>query len=98
MQAIRKLKNNKIFKVDSIVESTITKEWMGSPVDVKAHLIVKRLDMHDCICEEYGEADGKAYKIRYLDISTIDGQEPNELAAVYGLGPKTERFGKRRNQ
>ena len=54
--------------------------------------------MHDCICEEYGEADGKAYKIRYLDISTIDGQEPNELAAVYGLGPKTERFSKRRNQ
>ena len=54
--------------------------------------------MHDCICEEHGEADGKAYKIKYLDISTIDGQEPNELAAVYGLGPKTERFGKRRNQ
>jgi hypothetical protein len=22
----------------------------------------------------------------------VDGQEPNELAAVYGLGPKTARF------
>jgi len=26
----------------------------------------------------------------------VDGQEPNELAAVYGLGPKTARF-KRKN-
>jgi hypothetical protein len=98
MQAIRKLKNNKIFKVDSIVESTITKEWMGSPVDVKAHLIVKKMEKNSVLCEEYREADGKAYKIRFIDITTIDGMEPNELAAVYGLGPKTERFKKHRNK
>ena len=71
MQAIRKLKNNKIFKVDSIVESTITKEWMGSPVDVKAHLIVKKMEKNSVLCEEYREADGKAYKIRFIDITTI---------------------------
>ena len=58
----------------------------------------KDLFAHCDICEEYKEADGKAYKIRYLDITTIDGMIPNELAAVYGLGPKTERFGKRKNQ
>ena len=98
MQAIKKLKDHKIFKENSIVQSTITKDWMGSPVDVKAHLIVKRLGMHDCICEEHGEADGKAYKIKFIDITTIDGQEPNELAAVYGLGPKTARFKKHRNK
>ena len=44
MQAIKKLKDHKIFKENSIVQSTITKDWMGSPVDVKAHLIVKRIN------------------------------------------------------
>ena len=38
----------------------------------------------------------KAHKIRYMNILTIDGQEPNELAAVYGLGPKTARFKRRK--
>ena len=28
----------------------------------------------------------------------VDGQEPNELAAVYGLGPKTARFKKHKNK
>jgi hypothetical protein len=70
---------------------------MGSPVDVQATLIVKELSGNHCICQEYREADGKAYKIKYLDITTIDGQEPNELAAVYGLGPKTARFYKRKS-
>ena len=96
MKAIKKLQEHKIFKRDSIVESTIMKDWMGSPVEKKVHLIVRKVRENDCLCEEYGEADGKAYKIKYLDISTIDGQEPNELAAVYGLGPKTARF-KRKN-
>ena len=39
--------------------------------------------------------DGKSYKIKYLNVLTVDGQEPNELAAVYGLGPKTARFKRR---
>ena len=98
MNAIKKLQENKIFKINSIIQSTITKNWMGSPVHVKAHLIVKKINAEDVICEEYKEADGKAYKIKFLDITTIDGQEPNELAAVYGLGPKTERFKKHKNK
>ncbi len=98
MDAIKKLKEHKIFKPNSIVVSTITKDWMGSPVQVKAHLIVKKINAEDVICEEYKEADGKAYKIKFLDITTIDGQEPNELAAVYGLAPKTERFKRRKTE
>ena len=98
MEAIKKLQENNIFKKDSIVESVITKDWMGSPVRIKTHLIVKKLNKDNVVCEEYGEADGKAYKIKHLDITTIDGQEPNELAAVYGLGPKTARFKRRKSE
>ena len=98
MEIIKKLQDKQIFKENSLVESVITKDWMGSPVDIKTHLIVKRVNEDNAICEEYGEADGKAYKIKFIDITTIDGQEPNELAAVYGLGPKTSRFKKHRNK
>ena len=97
MEIIKKLKDHKIFKEKSIVKSTITKEWMGDPVEVEAHLIVNTLKDNYCICEEYLEATKKTYKIRYIDITTIDGMNPQELAAVYGLAPKTERFSKRRN-
>ena len=94
--AIKKLQERKIFRIDSLVQSTVTKHWYGSPVDIKTTLIVKDIKNDHCVCQEYREADGKAYKIRYIDITTIDGQEPNELAAVYGLGPKTERFYKKK--
>ena len=50
------------------------------------------------MCEELGEADGRSYKIKYVNILTVDGQEPNELAAVYGLGPKTARFKRRKEE
>ena len=98
MKAIKKLKEHNIFKSNSIIQSTITKEWRGSPVDVKAHLIVKKMNIDNVICEEYNEANGKAYKIKFIDITTIDGMNPDELAAVYGLCPKTERFKKHRNK
>ena len=96
MEAIKKLRDKKIFNDQSIVESMIQKNWMGSPVVKKSCLRVKKVGENDCICEELGESDGKAYKIKYINILTVDGQEPNELAAVYGLGPKTARF-KRKN-
>lgn len=96
MQAIKKLQEHKIFGEDSIVESVIKKSLWGTPVYKNAFLKVKEADNDFCVCEELGEADGKAHKIKYVNILTIDGQEPNELAAVYGLGPKTPRF-KRRN-
>ena len=96
MEAIKKLRDNKIFNDQSIVESMIQKNWMGSPVIKRSLLRVRKVDADHCVCEELGEADGKAYKIKYVNILTVDGQEPNELAAVYGLGPKTARF-KRKN-
>ena len=64
---IKKLRDRKILNTDSLVQSTITKDWMGSPVDVQATLIVKELGGNHCICQEYREADGKAYKIKFLD-------------------------------
>ena len=96
MEAIKKLRDKNIFNDQSIVESMIQKNWMGSPVIKRSLLRVKKVGEDDCICEELGSGDGKAYKIRYINILTVDGQEPNELAAVYGLGPKTARF-KRKN-
>ena len=96
MEAIRKLRDKNIFNDQSIVESMIEKNWMGSPVIKRSLLRVRKVDDDHCVCEELGEADGKAYKIKYINILTVDGQEPNELAAVYGPGPKTARF-KRKN-
>ena len=96
MEAIKKLRDKKIFNDQSIVESMIQKNWMGSPVIKRSLLRVKKINEDDCVCEELGEAEGRAYKIKYVNILTVDGQEPNELAAVYGLGPKTARF-KRKN-
>ena len=98
MEIIKKLQDNKIFKENSLVGSTIEKSWMGSPEYFKSILIVKKMEQNYCMCEEYSESDKKLYKIRYIDITTIDGMIPEELAAVYGLVPKTERFGKRKNQ
>ena len=96
MEAIKKLRDKKIFNDQSIVESMIQKNWMGSPVIKRSLLRVRKINEDDCVCEELGEADGRAYKIKYVNILTVAGQEPNELAAVYGLGPKTARF-KRKN-
>ena len=98
MEAIKKLRDKKIFNDHSIVESMIQKYWMGSPVIKRSLLRVKKVGEDDCICEELGETDGKAYKIKYTNILTVDGQEPNELAAVYGLGPKTARFKRRKSE
>ena len=96
MEAIRKLQNGKIFGKDSIVETYVDKSLWGTPVPKKTFLKVIEAKEEYCTCEEVGEADGKAHKIKYVNILTVDGQEPNELAAVYGLGPKTARFKKRK--
>ena len=97
MQAIKKLQQHKIFGEDSVIESYIEKSLWGTPTYKKSFLRVKLARETDCVCEELGEANGKAHKIKYINILTVDGQEPNELAAVYGLGPKTARFKKKNN-
>ena len=85
---ITKLKDKKIFKVDSLIEAEVTKTFMGSPVNKKITLRVKHL------------FDNKVpmRKIKYEKIKLIDGMLPVELAAVYGLAPKTERFKTRKEQ
>ena len=98
MEIIKKLQDKKIFKENSLVGSTIDKNWMGCPEFFKSILIVKKLEQNYCLCEEYSESDKKLYKIRYIDITTIDGMEPQELAAVYGLAPKTARFKRRKTE
>ena len=40
MEIIKKLQDKQIFKENSLVESVITKDWMGSPVQLKSILIV----------------------------------------------------------
>jgi hypothetical protein len=96
MEAIKRLRDKNIFNDQSIVESMIKGNWMGDAMIKRAQLRVKQVNDDHCICEELGSADGKAYKIKYINIITVDGQEPNELAAVYGLGPKTARFKRRK--
>ena len=68
MEAIKKLRDKNIFNDQSIVESMIQKNWMGSPVIKRSLLRVRKVDADHCVCEELGEADGKAYKIcQYTD-------------------------------
>ena len=98
MEAIKKLKDGNIFGKDSIVETYIEKSLWGSPVYKRSLLKVKEANETECVCEELGQADGKAHKIKYINILTVDGQEPNERAAVYGLGPKTARFKKPKDE
>jgi hypothetical protein len=97
---ILKLKDKNIFKIDSLIESEITKSFMGSPVLKKVVLRVKQFDGTNCLADEENalEANVPLRKIAFDKITSIDGMNPAELAAVYGIAPKTERFKKRKEQ
>ena len=96
-QTIQKLKDRSIFKVNSLVTAKITKEFMGSPVEKVVTLKVHELGEDYCLADEQDCLDYTIpmRKILFSSIITIDGMEPIELAAVYGLEPKTERFRRR---
>ena len=49
---IKKLKERKIFKEDSLITADITKSFMGSPVIKKVILRVKQLDDDYCLADE----------------------------------------------
>ena len=91
---ILKLKHRKIFKEETLIEAEITKSFMGSPVKKQVILRVKNLEDDHCFADEEGalEYNIPMRKIMYDSIKTIDGMGPMELAAVYGLAPKTARF------
>ena len=96
-QTILKLKEKIIFKINSLVTAQITKEFMGSPVEKIVTLKVHELGEDYCLADEQDCLDYNIpmRKILFNNILTIDGMEPIELAAVYGLEPKTERFRRR---
>ena len=51
MEAIKKLRDKNIFNDQSIVESMIQKNWMGSPVIKRGLLRVKKVGDDHCVCE-----------------------------------------------
>jgi hypothetical protein len=54
----------------------------------------QEVNVDHCIADEEYEIEANVpyRKIYFQDITMIDGMEPQELAAVYGLAPRTERF------
>ena len=95
MEAIKKLRDKNIFNDQSIVESMIQKTWMGSPVIKRSLLESKKVREDDCVCEELGEVRWQRHtRSSTSTYLTVDGQEPNELAAVYGLGSKNSKIQK----
>jgi len=99
-EIIQKLIERKIFREDTLIEAEITKSFMGSPVTKEVVLRVKELADTYCYADEEGalEYNVPMRKIQYESIKTIDGMDPTELAAVYGLAPKTARFKRRKEQ
>jgi len=92
---IHKLKEKKIFKVGSIIDTDVEKYHLGTPMTIRATLRIREIHNNHCVAdEEYAHSESPMHKIDYVDIITIDGMNPEDLAAVYGLGPKTARFKK----
>jgi len=98
-EIIKKLIDKKIFKEGTLIEAPVKKFHMGSPLILNKTLRVSKALADHCIAdEEYEiEAEVPMLKINYSKITKIDGMDPQELAAVYGLGPKTERFRRKKN-
>ena len=93
-EIIKKLIDRKIFKEGTLVDAPVTKYHMGTPIIINKTLRIKELREDHCIADEEYEIEAEVpfRKIYYRDIIMIDGMEPRELAAVYGLAPRTERF------
>ena len=93
-EIIKKLIDKKIFKEGTLVDAPVRKMHMGDPVILTKTLrVAKIMDDHCMADEEYEiEAETPMLKINYDKITLIDGMDPQELAAVYGLAPKTARF------
>jgi hypothetical protein len=99
-EIIKKLIERKIVREDTLIEAEITKSFMGSPVKKQLVLRIKQLADDYCLADEEGalEYTVPMRKIAYDSIRIIDGMDPAELAAVYGLAPKTARFKRRKEQ
>jgi len=93
-EIIKKLIDRQIFKTGTLIDAPVTKYYMGSPVILTKTLRIKEVAEDHCIADEEYEIEAEVpfRKIYFQDITLIDGMEPQELAAVYGLAPRTERF------
>ena len=93
-EIIKKLIDRQIFKTGTLIDAPVTKYYMGSPVILTKTLRIKEVAEDHCIADEEYEIEAEVpfRKIYFRDITMIDGMEPQELAAVYGLAPRTERF------
>ena len=93
-EIIKKLIDRQIFKTGTLIDAPVTKYYMGSPVILTKTLRIKEVAEDHCIADEEYEIEAEVpfRKIYFRDITLIDGMEPQELAAVYGLAPRTERF------
>ena len=94
IEIIKKLIDRQIFKTGTLIDAPVTKYYMGSPVILTKTLRIKEVAEDHCIADEEYEIEAEVpfRKIYFRDITLIDGMEPQELAAVYGLAPRTERF------
>jgi len=93
IEIIKKLIDKQIFKAGTLVDAPVTKHHMGSPVILTKTLRIKEVNADHCIADEEYEIEANVpyRKIYFRDITMIDGMEPQELAAVYGLVPRTGR-------
>lgn len=93
-EIIKKLIDRQIFKTGTLIDAPVTKYYMGSPVILTKTLRIKEVAEDHCIADEEYEIEAEVpfRKIYFRDITLIDGMEPQELAAVHGLAPRTERF------
>ena len=100
IEIIKKLVDKNIFKEDTLIEAEVTKSFMGSPVKKVVVLKVEQVYDTYCLADEQNalEYNPPMRKIMFKNITIVDGMEPIELAAVYGLAPKTTRFNTRQEQ
>jgi hypothetical protein len=98
-EIIKKLIDRKIFKVGTLVDAPVRKMYLGTPVIITKTLRIASMDEDHCVADEEYEIEPEApmLKIKYKDIERIDGMDPQELAAVYGLAPRTERFKRKKD-
>jgi hypothetical protein len=96
---IQKLIDRQIFKTGTMVDAKIKKMQFGSPIILQKTLRVKEVHKNYCVADEEFEIEAETpfMKIKYNDILLVDGMDPNDLAAVYGLAPKTERFKRKKS-
>jgi len=94
IEIIQKLIDRKIFKEGTMIDAPISKMQFASPIILNKTLRIKELRNDYCIADEEYEIEAEVpfRKIYYKNITKIDGMDPAELAAVYGLVPKTARF------